>query len=69
MSDISDYRRDATRVIVAAMQTGNLPWAANTPNNKKLVLLRGYITILATQFEEDEENASTESSSSSPSTS
>ena len=56
MSDISDYRRDATRVIVAAMETENLPWAKNTPNNQKLDLLRGYINILATQFKEDEDN-------------
>ncbi len=56
MSDISSARRDATRVIVAAMETGNLPWAANTPKNQKLDLLRGYINTLAAQFIEDEGN-------------
>jgi len=56
MSDISDYRRDATRIVVAAMQTGNLPWASNTPKNQKLDLLRGYINELSKQFKEDEEN-------------
>jgi len=50
----SRARRDATRVIVAAMETGNLPWAKNTPNNQKLDLLRGYINELAEQFLEDE---------------
>ena len=64
MSDISDYRRDATRVIVAAMETGNLPWAKNCPNNQKLDLLRGYINELANQFREDEENDTITDSSS-----
>ncbi len=54
MSDISDARRDATRVIVAAMQTGNLPWATNVPKGQRLDLLRGYINTLAVQFLEDE---------------
>ena len=56
MSDISDARRDATRVIVAAMETNNLPWATNTPKNQKLDLLRGYINVLSTQLLEDEKN-------------
>lgn len=54
MSATQDARRDATRVIVAAMQTDNLPWAKNTPNNQKLDLLRGYINTLTQQFLEDE---------------
>jgi hypothetical protein len=57
MSYRSDARRDATRVIVAAMQTGNLPWAKNTPNNQKLDLLRQYINTLTTQFLEDDQHA------------
>ncbi len=61
MSDISDARRDATRVIVAAMETGNLPWSTNTPKNQRLDLLRGYINTLATQFLEDGNNGYTES--------
>ena len=63
MSNRSDARRDATRVIVAAMQTGNLPWAANTPKNQKLDLLRGYINTLATQFIEDDDGQQADSSS------
>jgi hypothetical protein len=67
MSDISAARRDATRVIVAAMQTGNLPWAANTPKNQKLDLLRGYINELAKQFiQEEEEDAKAISNSEGP---
>lgn len=63
MSDISACRRDATRIIVAAMQTGNLPWAANTPKNQKLDLLKGYIDELANQFQADEENSNDSTSS------
>lgn len=54
MSDISDARRDATRVIVAAMETGNLPWPSNVPKGQKLDLLRGYINQLTVQFLESE---------------
>ena len=54
MSRQSDARRDATRVIVAAMETGNLPWAANCAKNTRLDLLRGYINTLAQAFLEDE---------------
>lgn len=54
MSRTSDARRDSTRVIVAALQTDNLPWATNTPKNQKLDLLRGYIQVLTEQFMEDE---------------
>jgi len=56
LSRLSDARRDATRVVIVAMQTGNLPWASNTPKNQKLDLLRGYINELAGQFIEDEDN-------------
>jgi hypothetical protein len=50
------------------MQTGNLPWAANTPKNQKLDLLRGYINELAYQFQQEEEkNAITISNSESTS--
>jgi len=52
---LSDARRDATRVVIVAMQTGNLPWASNTPKNQKLDLLRGYINELAEQFLADEQ--------------
>jgi len=49
-------RRDATRVIVAALESGHLPWATNVPKGQKLDLLRGYINELAKQFIEDESN-------------
>lgn len=52
----SNARRDATRVIVAALETNNLPWATNTPKNQKLDLLRGYINMLTEQFLKDEED-------------
>ena len=55
---MSNARRDATLVIVAAMQTDNLPWPINTPKNQRLDLLRGYINTLAEQFEEDENDES-----------
>ena len=70
MSDISAHRRDATRIIVACLEAdvrtpgGLLPWATNTPKSKRLDLLRGYINTLATQFEEDEENGTIQSSTS-----
>ena len=63
MSARQEARRDATRVIVAAMQTGNLPWAANTPKNQKLDLLRGYINQLTEQFIEEENEAESDSNS------
>jgi len=65
MSAKQDARRDATRVIVAAMETDNLPWAKNTPNNQKLDLLRGYINTLAEQFMEEDNAPVTNSTSTS----
>ncbi len=61
MSRISNARRDSTRVIVAAMQTDNLPWATNTPKGQKLDLLRGYIQVLTEQLLEDEDETISDS--------
>ncbi len=44
----------AGRVIVAAMQTDNLPWPANMAKNKRIDMLRGYINELTDQFMEDQ---------------
>ena len=66
MSRRGDARRDATRVIAAALKidhltvNGVLPWAKNTPKNQRLDLLRGYINELADQFIKDEDNDNTE---------
>ena len=61
MSRISNARRDSTRVIVAALQTDNLPWATNVPKGQKLDLLRGYIRELTEQFMEDEDETISDS--------
>ena len=66
MSRRGDARRDATRVITAALKVdhltvnGVLPVAKNTPKNQRLDLLRGYINELADQFIKDEDNDNTE---------
>lgn len=40
-------RRDATRIVVAALQTEVLPWNKNTPKNQRLDLLVGYVNQIA----------------------
>lgn len=40
-------RRDATRIVVAALQTDVLPWNKNTAKAKRLDLLVGYVNQVA----------------------
>ena len=47
-------RRDACNVMVACLQTDNMPWAQNLAKGKRLDMLRGYIKELTIQFLEEE---------------
>lgn len=54
-------RSDATKIVVAALHTDALPWAANVAKSKKLDLLTGYVEqITKTLLEQEDENGRTE---------
>lgn len=52
-------RRDATRIVVAALHTDHLPHAANVAKGKRLELLEGYVEqVTKTLLEQEERNLS-----------
>ena len=48
-------RRDATRIVVAALHTDHLPHAANVAKAKRLQLLEGYVEQVTKSLLEQEE--------------